>query len=426
MEAVCDQESLESSVGGSSPSKSGRRSILAITSQIPWPLNCGGHLRSFHLLRALAARFDVRLATTVTATQAEGVAALEQQGIRVCPAWVGSRSRWREALRAASAMVIGEPYVLYRRHNRSEMRAVIRRELQTQAPDLIYLDHLDSALFCNERLQAPAVIDLHNIYSLLVQRTAEERRGPSRYYLRREARLLKHRETAATTRAAGVFAVSDDEAHYFRDLGARQVHTVPNGVDCQAYEHLPCGRRTGTPVIVYIGAMSWTPNARAVCFLANEVMPIVRARYEDARLRIVGRDPPEEVRRLDQLPGVEVTGTVPDVVPHLAEAHVLAVPLESGGGTRLKILEAFAAGLPVVSTPVGCEGLQVEDGEHLLIADRQRFAEAVLSVLGNPDRADRMARQALSFVRQRYDWRSIGLAACDHLDRLIGTARRPD
>src|SRR5262245_9142460 len=142
MEAVCDQESLESSAGAL-PSRSDRRSILAITSQIPWPLNCGGHLRSFHLLRAMAARFDVRLATTVTATQADGVAALEQQGIRLCPAWVGNRARWREALRAASAVVIGEPYVLYRRHNRSEMRAVIRKELQSQAPDLIYLDHLD-------------------------------------------------------------------------------------------------------------------------------------------------------------------------------------------------------------------------------------------------------------------------------------------
>ncbi|MCI0682537.1 MAG: glycosyltransferase family 4 protein [Gemmataceae bacterium] len=400
-----------------------RRSILAVTSQIPWPLNSGGHLRSFHLLRALATEFSVRLVTTATAVQTDAVAALEEHGIQVCPAWVSERSRWREILRAASALVVGEPYVVYRRHNRPEIRQVFEKELQNHTPDLLYLDHLDSALFCDEQSSVPIVIDLHNVYSLLVERTAEERRALARYYLRREARLLKQMEAAAMKKADGVFAVSDEEAKYFRELGGRQVHTVPNGVDCQRYEHLPRGERTGPPVIVYIGAMSWAPNARAACFLAEEVLPKVRARLQDARLRIVGRDPPEEVRRLADQPGVEVTGTVPDVVPHLAEAHLLAVPLESGGGTRLKILEAFAAGLPVVSTPVGCEGLQVQHDEQLLIAGRNEFADGVVAVLGDPDRANQLARQAHTFVKDRYDWRSIGHGACNHLHRLLDNVR---
>src|SRR5439155_18512255 len=130
-------------------------------------------------------------------------------------------------------------------------------------------------------------------------------------------------------------------------LGAKSAVLVPNGVDCSAFASLPL-ERSGGPVLLYVGAMSWRPNAQAAIFLAKEVLPVVRRTIAEARLRIVGRDPPAELLALRGLPGVEVTGGVPDVVPYFAEAQMLAVPLESGGGTRLKILEAFAAGLPVV------------------------------------------------------------------------------
>jgi glycosyltransferase involved in cell wall biosynthesis len=219
-------------------------------------------------------------------------------------------------------------------------------------------------------------------------------------------------EQRAAQTVDALLTVSDEDARHFEALGPRSLHLVPNGVDCAAYADLPSGRDAASPVILYVGTMSWGPNAAAAEFLAKMMLPRVRAVIPEARVRIVGRDAGPPVTALRRFPGVEVTEGVPDVMPHLREAALLAVPLFSGGGTRLKILEAFAAGLPVVSTPVGCEGLRVVDGEHLVVADHEHFADAVTTLLGDPARARRLAEQGRELVRQRYDWRSVGGAAC--------------
>jgi glycosyltransferase involved in cell wall biosynthesis len=156
--------------------------------------------------------------------------------------------------------------------------------------------------------------------------------------------------------------------------------------------------------------MSWPPNAEAALLLANDVLPAVRRRVTGARLRIVGRNPPAEVKSA-AADEVEVTGGVESVIPHLRDAALLAVPLEAGGGTRLKILEALASGLPVVSTPIGAEGLDLTDGEHLLIATREQFAEAIVRLLNDRSFGTRLARNGRTAVRQRYDWTAIGQKA---------------
>jgi glycosyltransferase involved in cell wall biosynthesis len=142
------------------------------------------------------------------------------------------------------------------------------------------------------------------------------------------------------------------------------------------------------------------------------VLPRVRFEIPGVRLRIVGRDAGAEVRALARVEGVEVTGTVPDVMPHLAEAHVMAVPLDAGGGTRLKILEAFAAGLPVVSTPIGAEGLDVIHGRDIWLATRARFADGLVQILKDRQRAATVASHARQLVIDRYDWSAIGRIAC--------------
>lgn len=388
-------------------------SILALTSELPWPLNTGGHLRSYHLLRALARRFRVRLITGVLPGQELAVAAVRDSGIDVRPATIGPRFVWREAVRVLSAAVHGEPYVLYRRHDRSAVRTVLRQELQRELPDVVYLDHLDSLVFRKKLTGLPLVMDLHNVYSTLVDRVALERRGLPRLYLRREAKLLQRMESLAAELADAMLTVSESDASHFINLGGRAVHVVPNAVDCAAYDSLPTGRRAGPPVLLYVGAMSWAPNVSAACYLASEVLPKIRRRFPEIRLRIVGRDPAPEVEALRCLSGVEVTGTVKSMIPHLAEAHALVVPLEAGGGTRLKILEAFAAGLPVVSTPVGCEGLRVEHGEHLLISDREQFAENIFTLLANNQLGAQFAAKARVLVREQYDWAVVSESACE-------------
>ncbi|HUU34260.1 MAG TPA: glycosyltransferase family 4 protein [Vicinamibacterales bacterium] len=386
--------------------------VLAITSELPWPLNTGGHIRSFHLLRAVARRFDLRVIAGVETADDPGLAVMREHGITVLPAVTGPRRPMDEAVRAARATLGGEPYVMFHRHNRAAMRDQIRQAIAGAAPDLVYLDHLDPYAFRPLFPQARILVDFHNLYGRLAGRVATERAGVAGRYLAREARLLSRMEARAAKDASAVMAVSADEAEEFRQLGAARVALVPNGVDCAAYAHLPVGRTPTPPVLVYIGALSWVPNAVASDYLARVVLPEVRRVHPDAVLKLVGRDPGLAVRALADLPGVEVHGNVPDVTVYLAEASLLAVALDSGGGTRLKILEAFAAGLPVVSTPVGCEGIEAVHGEHLWVAEYEAFAAGVNTVLADPAGAAARADKARDLAMRHYDWAALGEQAC--------------
>lgn len=399
-----------------------RPDLLVVSSELPWPLNTGGHLRTYHLLRALAARCRVRLVTVVERADDPGLAVLEGHGIAVIPAVCGPRHKVREGLRAVRAALQGEPYVMFHRHNRGPLRNALRRALALRSPEVVYLDHLDPLAFRTMLPRVPLVADLHNVYSTLAARVAEERTWPLRVYLQREASLLAAMERRVAATADLLLTVSSQEKAVFEGLGARAVQLVPNGVDCAAFEKFATGREHAEPVVLYLGALSWQPNAAAAEFLARRVMPELRAKHPNARLLVVGRQPGPEVQSLAALPGVEVHADVPEIGPYLERASLLAVPLDSGGGTRLKILEAFAAGLPVVSTAVGAEGIDARHDEHLLLAERDRFAAMLLEAFADPARTTRLATAARALARAQYDWPMVGARACDAVLGLVRPA----
>ncbi len=393
--------------------------VLAVTSELPWPLDSGGHLRTFHLLKHVAAHVDLRLVVPVHAGQEPTVAVLNQWNIRVVPVVVAPRTKFAESKRLLNAQLHREPYVMYRRHARPEMFAAWEAEIRREKPDVAHLDHLDSFLFHEiaAKLGVPTVLDLHNVYSLILSRMADEQTNPlKKVFFRGEARRLAHIETRACRSVNAVLAVSSTEADHYRKLGAKAVHVAPNGVDCAAFQDLKTGRSVTPPVVMYLGTMSWGPNVTAAVYLAEEVFPKVRAKFPDAKLLLVGKDPCPEVRATARLPGVEVTGSVPSVRPYLEQASLLAVPLDSGGGTRLKILEAFAAGLPVVSTAVGAEGIDATAGEEIIIAERPDMAAAICDLIADPARGQRVAEQARRLAQQTYDWPMIG-------EKVVGVIR---
>jgi len=389
-------------------------SVLAVTSEVPWPLNSGGHLRTFHLLRTLTRRFDVRLVAPTLGNDEAGRAALERAGVTLHLVPVSPRRHLSETVKVAMSAVRREPYVLFARHRRRAVWRALAAEAARRHPEVLYLDHLDSLVYADAVPDVPVVIDLHNVYSRLASRAADEVPGRiRRRYLAGEARLLVERELAAAHRAHTIMAVSDDDARYFSSLGTARVVVVPNGVDCSAYAGASAVR-PGPPTLLYVGALDWPPNASAARLLATDVLASVCQRVPAARVVIVGKNPPPEVLALaHSQPHVEVAGNVRDVVPYFRSAHVLAVPLEAGGGTRLKILEAFAAGLPVVSTPVGCEGIDGVHDQHLLVADRPAFADAIVQVLLDPAAAHERADRAQQLVQQGYDWSAVGRRALD-------------
>jgi glycosyltransferase involved in cell wall biosynthesis len=391
-----------------------RPSVLAVTSEVPWPLNSGGHLRTFHLLRTLTRRFDVRLVAPTLGNDEAGRAALERAGVTLHLVPVSPRRHLSETVKVAMSAVRREPYVLFARHRRRAVWRALAAEAARRRPEVLYLDHLDSLVYADAVPDVPVVIDLHNVYSRLASRAADEVPGRiRRRYLAGEARLLVERELAAAQRAHTIMAVSDDDARYFSALGTARVVVVPNGVDCSAYAGASAVR-PGPPTLLYVGALDWPPNASAARLLATDVLASVRQRLPAARVMIVGKNPPPDVLALaTSQPHVEVAGNVRDVVPYFRSAHVLAVPLEAGGGTRLKILEAFAAALPVVSTPVGCEGIDGVHDEHLLVADRPAFADAIVQVLLDPAAAHERAARAQQLVQEAYDWSAVGRRALD-------------
>jgi glycosyltransferase involved in cell wall biosynthesis len=403
-----------------------RPSVLAVTSEVPWPLDSGGHLRSFHLLRTLTDRFDVRLVVPATGRDQAGRAALEAAGVSVHLVPVESRKPLAEAVRVAGTVFRREPYVMFGRHRRHAVARALAAEASRLRPDVLYLDHLDSFVYADAVPDVPIVIDLHNVYSRLAARAAEDRAGLlRRRFLAGQARLLARQEELAARRAHTIMAVSDDDARYFAAFGGAKVVVVPNGVDCSAFAS-GTDARPWPQSLLYVGALDWPPNANAARLLATQILPAVRQRVPAAHVTIVGKNPPPEVLALARTqPHVEVAANVRDVVPYFRGAHVLAVPLEAGGGTRLKILEAFATGLPVVSTPVGCEGIDGVHGQHLLIADRAQFADAVVQVLLDPASAQERAARAQELARRAYDWSAVGRRAVEAVACASAAIGRP-
>jgi len=231
-----------------------------------------------------------------------------------------------------------------------------------------------------------------------------------------KTRRLERRMVRAVT---AVTVPTDDEAALFERWGASTVVVVPNGVDVHAITHRP---PAGGAQIVLVSLLRWRPNVEAALELAHRILPQVRAHVPHATLRLVGKDPPAEVLRL-RGPAVEVTGVVDDVLPHLHSARVTVLALRAGGGTRLKALEALAAGVPVVATPFAVTGLGLRDGEHFLLGrSPSDLAEQAIRVLRDDALARRLSLAGRRLVEERYDWSRVAQPLLALHDELAGGA----
>jgi polysaccharide biosynthesis protein PslH len=251
--------------------------------------------------------------------------------------------------------------------------------------------------------------DWHNMESEVMHRYAGQAAGPlRRLYARRTARQLERVERELLPRCDLHTVVSrrEQEALVGRVPGTR-VAVVENGVDAawfaEAAESAPRRR------VVFVGSMDYWPNIDAAVYFAREVWPGIRARCRELRFTVVGRAPGPQVTALAALPGVEVTGTVSDVRPFYCEAVAAVVPLRSGGGTRLKIVEAMAAGVPVISTTLGAEGLEAVPGRDFALADSaEDFEKWVAALASCPAEFERFRDRGRDLVNARYDWTRIG------------------
>jgi hypothetical protein len=234
-----------------------------------------------------------------------------------------------------------------------------------------------------------------------------------------EATKLQRYERAKMPLYQACLACSEKDAQLIRrDAPEVPMVVIPNGVDLSTFvpsRHL----ESQCPTLLYVGAMDYYPNSDAVQFFIKTMYEPLRRAVVNLRVQVVGHTPPPDIRQLAELPGVEVTGSVPDVRPYYEQATVFIVPLRLGGGTRLKIVEAMAMGLPVVSTTIGAEGLDVRPGEDILIADdAASFTDAVLRLLKDADLRDRIAEGGQVLAR-RYDWTILTRPYVDLVEDVI-------
>lgn len=383
--------------------------ILWLKTELLHPVDKGGRIRTYNMLRALKGQHQLTYLTLDSGTAAPDAAERAQEYchelIRV-PFEEARRRSPRFWLELLSNVASPLPYAVAKYRSPAFQRE-IERTVRNGGIDVVVCDFLAPSQNVPDRLPCTTVLFQHNVEAAIWRRHADVRTNRlSRAYFGEQWRRMERFERDQCRRFDRVVTVSRADADAIkRDYGVAEVADVPTGVDIDYFR--PSGRAMQQPRnLVFTGSMDWLPNEDGVSWFVNDVLPRIHARVPDATLTIVGRNPPPAIQALatrDQR--LIVTGSVPDVRPYMEQAAVFVVPLRVGGGTRLKIFEAMAMERPLVSTSIGAEGLPIHHDEHLVIADgADAFADAVVALLGDSPRAAALARRGADLVRANFGW----------------------
>ena len=412
--------------------------ILLLTQVAPFPPDAGPKVKTYYLLRKLSESHDVDLVTFVRDGR-EREAARELQALCSSVTTVDlDRKKWREPFYAARGWSTGTPF-LVARDRRAAMARIVRERLASGEVDVVHADQLSMAQYLPPSGKAKpgrlkTVFDAHNAVWKLVQSLAGDQPTVAhRAAAAVEWRLLRGFEGRVCREADLTLTVSTIDARELEKAAGRpfNVAVAPIGIETQDVEQTPVSQDHRR--ILSVATMHYPPNADALRWFRDRVWPLLSDAERSAGLDIVGsRTPRDLVQWSESSAHVQAPGYVPDLAPYYRQAGIFIVPLHAGSGMRVKILEAMARGLPVVSTSIGVEGLPVRDGEQLLVADDpELFSRLVAELLADPDRRRELGAAAREFSR-RYDWRVClepvvdayrQLEAAPELSALQGGAR---
>lgn len=392
--------------------------VLLLTQVLPYPPDSGPKVKTFNVLKYLSRRHEVTLASFVRGDQEGDVAQLKKYcQVHTVPM---QRTIWHDGIAMLRSLFGRQPWMMVR-DDRLAMRALVDSLASRTSFDVVHADQLNMAQYALRVRQTFKVLDTHNALWLLYKRLWETLdTGLRKMLLGRDWGLIKAYEGKICRKFDAVLAVSDEDRVALKEAAgeAQSITVIPIAVDTA--ELLPVSRDAHARHILHIGTMFWPPNIDGVRWFIQEVLPLIRTRQPDVVFDVVGARPPSDlVQTGAQESTVNVTGYVEDPQPYLEQAGVMVVPLRAGGGMRVKILNAMAQALPIVSTTIGCEGIQVIPGRDLLLADTpEAFANAVLRLLQNRELANKLGQNGRKLVRVVYDYRH----ACRPLDRLYARA----
>ena len=388
------------------------------------PLDTGGKLRTYNILRQLAGSHELTYLSYYGGQRDE---AYEREVLTHLPGTVSiytaapdttSTERYLDYLRRLTWRA---PYAVSK-FTAPQVQKILGEWIPERRFDVAVCDFLSSTLNFPANLATPTALFQHNVETVLWKRKADfEVKWPDRMVSKIEYSKMRRFEPEQTRRFHHVIAVSEADREAMSSMvDSSHITVVPTGVDLSKYQYDPTSK-TGGPIVVFTGSMDWEPNIDGVEYFCREIWPSVVAKVPEARFRIVGRDPHPRVKKL-ACQSVEVTGTVPSIVDHLREAAVFVVPLRIGGGTRIKIYEGMAMGKATVSTTIGAEGLDVEHGRDILLEDAPAsFADAIVTLL--QDEAVRVRyEKAAAATARKYDWSVIAQHFVQVLEKTIAAA----
>jgi glycosyltransferase involved in cell wall biosynthesis len=387
-----------------------------------WPPNSGGRTRSLQIITELARRHEVTVVTTHgDGDDPEGLADRLSDCARVISFayQVPKRGSAAFPMTVARSWLSREPVDLWK-WRVADVRQCVARLVGSGRIDVCVADFLFAVSNVPLGGAVPTVLFEHNVEYLIWKRLCDLERAPwRRALLALEWRKLRAREASACRNVDLTIAVSEHDRDRLAALAPQaDITWIPTGVDINYFS--PAMNRERPAHVVFSGSMDWHPNEDAVTYFLSEILPLVRLEVPDVTFTIVGRNPTAAVREAAAAAGAAVTGTLDDIRPAIADAAVCVVPLRAGSGTRLKIFEALAMGKAVVSTTVGAEGLSILPGTHFVAADGARpFADAVIALLKDPARRQRIGAAGRSLVEDRYSWAQVARPFERHCQSII-------
>ena len=382
--------------------------ILWVKSDFLHPSTRGGRIRTLEILKCLHARHEIHYVAFLYPDQPGALARCPEYCTRAYPVPLHLPGKRSPAFFVQLAAAVFSPLPLAVSRYRSRRMERLVSSLRNK--------HRFDAVVCDFLTPAPNIADLsgcvlfeHNVETAIWQRHLEHAAGPlRRLYFGLQARRMAALERRVCRQVKHIIAVSEIDAALIRSwFDASHVTVVPTGVDLDFFAPPPGSSPAAD--LVFVGSMDWMPNIDGVSYFVREVLPLIRRRYPSCTLVIAGRNPAPEIRAMAAHdPRIRVTGTVDDIRPFLWGSSVSIVPLRVGGGTRLKIYESMAARVPLVSTSVGAEGLDVRSPDHFLLADSpETFAQACLELLDSPTRRSQLAQSAWHSITSRFSWQHI-------------------
>jgi sugar transferase (PEP-CTERM/EpsH1 system associated) len=375
------------------------------------PLDHGGRIRSFHLASILAQTHDVSLFTFYPPTPDDTHAELRRifSDVVCVPLRLPVQNSVAEYLTYGKNLFSMRPYSATK-YCQPHVAEELRKHLQEKSYDIIICDFLLTAAVIPWDLPGPRVLFTHNVEAQIWERHFQIARNPVwKAACYREFRTIARMERFYLQQSEHVLAVSDADRESFSSfLHPSRISVIPTGVDVDYFQPAPEMEEQNT--LVFTGSMDWLPNEDGISYFVEKILPLVRQQVPDAVLWVVGRRPSAQLEKISERdPNVKVTGRVDDIRPYMAKASVYVVPLLVGGGTRLKIFEAMAMGKAIVSTTIGAEGLPIESGKNIVLADEaEAFAAQIINLLRNSAKRYDLGCAARQLVEERYSWNSVG------------------